>query len=143
MLKKISDAAPAAFIALGSTSILFGVFRESQTIERLTEVLTWPFSVLWLVMLTLGSVADIVGICLRSRVGKVGRPQTIGQGLEMFGTFAVGSMFVAYACVLAAQFPTWSIFPSLCWFGALASAFLGPWIVIVRDIVRAHRNPKD
>jgi hypothetical protein len=141
MLKKIADAAPAAFVTLGSGAILIGALRHSQTVERLEEVLPPPWAVSWLITVFVGSIAVVVGVSLRSRVGKIGRPQIWGQGLELFGNFAVGSMFLVYALILFAQFPFWSIFPSLCWFGALASTFFGPWAVIVRDIIRAHREP--
>jgi hypothetical protein len=140
MLKKIADAAPAAFIATGSGSILLGIFGQSQTIERVQEVLPYPWSIFWLTMMVLGSLAIVVGVCLRSRTGKNGRPQDVGQGLELAGNFAVGSGFFVYAMVINALFPFWSIFPSLCWFCALASCFYGPFVVIVRDIVRAHRQ---
>jgi Ca2+/Na+ antiporter len=141
VMKKIADAAPAVFVVLGSGSILIGIFRHSQTIERLNEVLTWPWSAVWLATIFLGSIALLVGISLRSRTGKVGRPQIWGQGLELAGNLAVGSMFIVYAVVLNAQYSFWNIFPSLCWFGALSAAFFGPWAIIVRDIVRAHREP--
>jgi hypothetical protein len=140
MLKKIADAAPAAFIALGSGSILSGLFDRSQTIERVQEVLPYPWSIFWLSMMVLGSLAVVAGICLRSRIGENGRKQDIGQGLELAGNFAVGSGFLVYALVLEAIFPFWTIFPSLCWFLALASCFYGPFVVIVRDIGRAHQH---
>jgi hypothetical protein len=142
VLRKIADAAPATFIAAGAGSILFGFFRDAQTLERLNTVLPFPWSVFWLVMMFLGSIAIAVGIFLRSTdpLTEPGRPQVVGQGLELFGSFAVGSMFFVYSLVLLASIPFWSIFPSLCWFWALASSFYGPFAVIVRDIVRAHRK---
>lgn len=140
MMKKIADMAPASFVALGSGAILFGALRHSQTVERLEEILPPPWAVVWLITIFLGSIAVVVGVSLRSRTGKVGRPQIWGQGLELAGNLAAGSMFVVYAVILNAQFPFWTIFPSLCWFGALSSAFFGPWAVIVRDLIRAHRS---
>lgn len=142
MMKKIADAAPAAFVVLGSSAILVGELRHAQTVERLERVLPPPWTVCWLITILLGSIAVVVGISLRSRIGEVNRPQIWGQGLELGGNLAVGSMFVIYAVVLDVLFPFWVIFPSLCWFGALASTFLGPWAVIVRDIIRAHREPR-
>ena len=142
MMKKIADALPAAFVAVGSGAILLGQFRHSRTIQQLITVLTWPWSLMWVATIFLGSIAVVVGVSLRSRKGEIGRPQVIGQGLELAGNLAAGSMFVVYAVILNAQFPIEMIFPSLCWFGALASTFLGPWLVIVRDIIRAHRRPE-
>lgn len=141
MIKKVADMAPATFVALGSGSILIGAAVGSQTMDRLEEVLSWPFSVYWVSMIFLGSAATVVGVALRSRDPlKNGRPQDVGQGLELFGNFTVGSMFLIYMLILAVQYPLLAIFPSLCWFLALASTFWGPFAVIVRDVVRAHRR---
>ena len=141
MIKKVADAAPATFVALGSGYILGGTVARTATMDRLNEVLSWPWSVWWCAAIFLGALCVVVGVTLRSRDPlKNGRPQDIGQGLELFGDSLVGSMFLVYMLVLAAQYPVLMIFPSLCWFLALASAFWGPFWVIVRDIVRAHRG---
>jgi hypothetical protein len=141
MMKKIADMLPAVFTGVGSGAILTSTtFHYSQTVQRVVTIIDWPWSMVWLATIFAGSAGVIVGISLRSRHGKIGRPQIWGQGLELAGNLAVGSMFVVYALILNAQFPFWMIFPSLCWFGALASTFLGPWAVIVRDIIRAHRS---
>lgn len=141
MIKKIADAAPATFVALGSCYILGGAIGEAQTMDRLNRVLPWPWSCWWVAMIFLGSICVVVGVCLRSRnPAENGRPQDVGQGLELFGDSLVGSMFLVYMLVLVVQFPFPAIFPSMCWFLALASTFWGPFAVIVRDIVRAHRE---
>lgn len=141
MLKKVAAASPAAFIALGSGYILAADAINTQTMDRLEEILSWPWSVFWVVMVCLGAAGVVVGVALRSRdPAKNGRPQDIGQALELFGNSLVGSMFLVYMLVLAAQFPLLTIFPSLCWFMALASGFWGPFAVIIRDIYRAHRG---
>jgi len=143
VLRKIADAAPATFVTLGSGYIIGGGLAGTQTMDRLNEVLSWPWSIWWVAMIFLGGISLVVGVALRSRdPAKNGRPQDIGQGLELFGNSLVGSMFLVYMLVLAVQYPLLAIFPSLCWFLALASTFWGPFAVIVRDIGRAHRRER-
>lgn len=141
MIKKVADAAPATFVTLGSGYILGGAVANTTTMDRLNQVLPWPWSAWWVAMIFIGGSCVIAGVCLRSRDPlKNGRPQDVGQGLELFGNSLVGSMFLVYMLILAAQFPVWTIIPSLCWFLALAATFWGPFAVIVRDIIRAHRG---
>ena|SRR5215217_785117 len=142
MMKKISDAAPAAFLSVASVAVLAGFLNESMALQRIEEVLPWPWSVAWLISLLAGAMAVLLGVSFRSRKGKHGKLQDIGQALELGGYPLVGGALIAYDLVLLGGFPLGRVFLSVCFMLALASAFLGPWLVLIRDLVRAWRYPK-
>lgn len=138
MMKRISDALPSALIAVGTGSVLGGFAQTSSSIER---VLPYPASIFWIIALFVGSLAVIAGVCLRTR--KPSRRGIWGQGLELVGLGLVGGMMITYAAALWSQFGFGTSWLSIVFMVALGSVFLGPWAVIVGDLVVASHTPRN
>jgi hypothetical protein len=141
MLKKISDAAPAALLGLASTLVLTDAIPSSMAIARIEQVINYPWSIVWLWALLFGALAIVVGVSFRSRKGKHGRLQEVGQGLEVGGYPLVGGALVTYAAVLMVQLTFATAGMSVLFMFSLASVFIGPWAVLLRDLYRAG-HPK-
>jgi len=141
MLKKISDAVSAALIGLASALVLIDAIPSSMAIARIEQVINYPWSVVWLWALLAGTLAIVIGISLRSRKGKHGKLQEVGQGLELGGYPLAGGAIVTYAAVLMVQLTFATAGMSVLFMFSLASVFLGPWAVLLRDLYRAG-HPK-
>ena len=141
MMQRIADSLPATIIALASGAVLAQLAPGSESIEH---VLAYPLSVYWLISILVGSLTVVVGVWFRpspreTRLGEVPRRAVVGQGLEFAGNAVAGGMLTVYAVVLLAAGGMTS-FLAVCFMLALSSAYLGPWLVIIRDLYRARQG---
>lgn len=95
-------------------------------------------SIIWVWMLFLSCMALIVGVWLRTPHHSEGR--VIGLGIELGAGFIAGGMPLIYAIAIGFAVG-WGVgFLSICFMLALASAFLGPWAVMLLTSMRAAKS---
>jgi len=141
MMQRAVDSAPAGIIGGSALAVLVGHAPGSESIER---VLNYPWSVYWLIALATGALSVFVGVWLRpsaaaARNGAPHHRYTMGLYLEWVGNSLAGGMLIVYAVALVAL-AGWGSFLAIIFMTAFAGTFMGPWLLITRDLYRARQS---